>query len=218
MIETYEAWKDSRPVFNRLPGINGSYQCNVLSQYLTAFPDNELASAKLIALDDIERQADPLRCDAIWLDFLASLCGWHGEYWDANWPEPAKRILLANSYTLIWPKYGTPEVLSFVLNTLGVRHVIQQGQSFIIGRETVGDRLGAIAWEYDIVLPTSFFNSDLQKLTKQINRLFGPIWCRSRILFDDDYFEGVGFYLVDSDATSATLLTIDNDGTVLQVE
>lgn len=216
MLNTYEAWRNGRPVFNRLPGINGSYQANVVADYLAQFPDTELTSAKSKALDNIRRQVDPLTCDVSWLDFLSSICGWHGDYWDRSWPEASKRQLLANSYSLIWPKYGTSEALSFVLNTLGVTHLIQQGQSFIIGREAIGDALGAIAWEYDIVLPSAFFNSDAHRLAERIDRLFGPIWCRSRIIFDDEYFKQRGFLVIGESNGGAVLLDIGN-GKVLEV-
>jgi hypothetical protein len=147
-----------------------------------------------------------------WLDLLAPLCGWYG-YWDKTWPEVSKRQLLANSYTRIWPYHGTADTLSFVLNTLGVSHVITQGESFIIGRNEVGDAIGDVAWQYDVVLSTSLFNSDVATLAKKINRLFGPLWTKSRILFDDSYFDKLGFPLIGD----ALLLAVDTQQTILRL-
>jgi hypothetical protein len=212
-MDTYEAWKDGRPTFNRLPGINGGYTGNPIADWLTDYPDQIFAGLLYMADVVSPRQVNPLLCDETWLDLLASLCGWHGEYWDRAWPVNSKRILLANSYTVIWPNYGSSSTLSFVLNALGIRHVIQQGQSFIIDRNEVGDPLGAIAWEYDIVLPSNYFNADQYFQTVRINQLFGVIWCKSRIIFDDGFFSPTGLFATADDS----LLAVDNLQTILEL-
>jgi len=211
MTTTQERWARGRPALDSLPGINGGYD-NSVSDWLTDAVDSLLTRTKFIVIDDSARQVDPLRCDEQWLDLLAALCGWQG-IWDRSWPVTSKRQLLANSYTLIWPNKGTAIALSFVLDALGVTHVLQQGDSFIIGESEVGDALGAIAWEYNIVLPTSFFGAPQVKLAERINRLFGPIWCKSRILFDDDYFIATGFPVIAEN----TLLAVDDQQTVLKL-
>ncbi|MBD2256642.1 phage tail protein [Pseudanabaena sp. FACHB-2040] len=194
-MDTYSAWAGGRPVLSRLPGINDSYTGNEVADWLTDYPDSLLVGTKA-KIDDLPRQLDPDNCDADWLDYLAPLCGWHGEYWDRAWPVTAKRTLLRNSYTLIWPSKGSQQVLSFVLTALGINHVIQQGQSFIIGVGQVGDPLGLVAWDYDIILPTSYYGRPEAKLTERINELFGPCWCSSEILYDDKYnilYEVLGY-------------------------
>jgi hypothetical protein len=198
-MDTYEAWKDGRPTFNRLPGINDGYTGNPVADWLTDYPDQIFAGLLYMADVVSYRQVDPLVCDETWLDLLASLCGWHGEYWDRAWPVNSKRILLANSYTVIWPNYGSSSTLSFVLGALGILHVIQEGQSFIIGRDEVGEALGAIAWDYDIILPTAYFNTPRLKLTQRIDSLFAPIWCTSQILFDDSYFTSTQLLEISAD-------------------
>lgn len=210
-MSTNERWAEGRPTRDSLPGINGPYQ-NEISDWLAAFPDLLLTGTKFKAVDDVFRQVDPLNCDEDWLDFLAPLCGW-SEYWDRGWPTTSKRQLLHNSYSIIWPNYGSAVSLSFVLKTLGIPHVVQQGQSFLIGISRVGDPIGAVAFEYDIILPSSLFNSAQSRLTERINTFFGPIWCRSRILFEDEFFDPQGFPLIGDN----TLIATDSAQTVLEL-
>lgn len=210
-MDTQQAWKDGRPTLSRLPGINDGYSGNEVADWLTDYPDQLLHGLRVMS-EVATDQVNPLTCEPQWLDLLSNLCGWYG-YWDLAWPEASKRQLLAASYTEIWPKYGTATALSFVLQTLGVTHVIQQGQSFLIGVNEVGDPLGAIAWQYDIVLPTAFFNTKESALAERINSLFGPVWCTSRILFDDEFFQPTGFFELEEN----TLLQINDTQTVLEL-
>jgi len=195
MTNTFEAWRTGRPILNNLPGINGGYSDNDLSDWLTDYWDNLVVRLK-VGVDDVPRQIDPLTCDERWLDFIAIVTGWVGLYWDVTWPVAAKRTLLANSLDFIWPEKGSSGVLSFVLTALSITHEIQQGESFIIGRNEVGDELGEIAWDYTIVLPTAYQNTPVAQEAARINDLFGPLWCSSRIVHDDALFrtlEVVGF-------------------------
>lgn len=211
MTAIAERWATGRPIYSLLPGVNEPYQTEV-ADWLTAFSDAVLTRSKFGTVDDGARQVDPLKCDARWLDLLAPLCGWYG-YWDKSWPEASKRQLLANSYTKIWPYHGTTSALSFVLTVLGVSHVITQGESFIIGRNKIGDEIGDVAWQYDVTLPTSLYNSPQEILARRINKFFGPLWCKSEILFSDDYFKAEGIVVIGNDS----VLDVDNRQTILKV-
>lgn len=183
-MNTKQAWDTGRPILSRMPNI---YIENEVTDYLTAYWDDLLIENKA-KLDDLPRQLDPTLCDVNWLDYLAPLCGFTGEYWDASWPVSGKRQLLANSYTFIWPNKGSRLVLSFVLNALGVNHRITTGQNWIIGKSQLGvDTLGSSPWEYQIKLPTYYkLNGQEFKLATKINKLYGPLWCKSQILYDYD--------------------------------
>lgn len=187
-MNTYEAWSSGRPILSRLPGINGGYSENAVAEWLTDYPDRILLETKFNAIDDIPRQLEPLNCDEDWLDYLAILYGFYGDYWDRNWKADSKRILLYRAYDFIWPNKGSKEVLSYVLSALEIRHLIVQANSFIIGIGQVGDPLGYNAWEYDIYLPSEYFDKPEEFLTRKINDLYGPCWCRSRVLFNDEFF------------------------------
>ncbi len=202
MDSTFERWKEGRPCQKSLPSVNEPYQQNELADWLTDHPDSVLFGLKYLAEVVAPQQVDPLLANDTWLDLLSNLCGWYG-LWDISWSATSKRQLLAASYTIIWPNYGTAKTLSFVLGALKVLHVIQEGESFVIGRNAVGDPLGAVAWNYDIILPSAYFNSPQFNLAKRINQLFGPIWTVNRILFDDTYFTTTQLLEVASDTALA---------------
>lgn len=185
MTTPYEAWVVSqRPIFSRLPQV---YQDNPIADWLTDFWDELLVGVKA-KYDDLPRQLNPLTCDREYLDFLAPILGWTEEVWDKDWTVDSKRRLLANSYTLIWPEKGSQKVLTFILTALNVEHVIEITGSFRIGISEVGDEIGLIPWDYTIYLPDYYKNQPQESLTQKINRLFGPIWCDSRILFEEERF------------------------------
>ncbi|ANV88504.1 phage tail protein [Picosynechococcus sp. PCC 7117] len=181
-MNTYEAWSTGRPIYSRLPD---SYKENNVADHITSFWDQLLVDYKA-KVDDLPRQLDPTNCDASWLDFLAPLCGFYGEYWDTNWPEDSKRLLLANSYTLIWKDKGSREALSFILSALHIDHKIWEGNGFILGTSQLGiDTLGTAAWQYKILLPKKYKpNSYEFQLANKINRLHGPLWCESEVIYE----------------------------------
>lgn len=193
---TYQRWfEEERPVKGLLPGINGKYTENLVADWLTQPSDNLLIGLQNLFLAYGE-QLNPLTASAEYLDFAASFCGFTGQYWDRNWPIEAKRQLLLLSFELIWPRKGTAEVLSYVLNAFGILHIIQQGESFIIGRNVVGDELGTIAWDYTIILPDYYYQTPNAKLTEKLNFLYGPCWCTNDIIYDNNFFntyEVLGF-------------------------
>lgn len=185
MSTAYSAWVVSqRPIFSRLPQV---YQDNEIADWLTSFWDQLLVDVKA-KYDDLPRQLNPLTCDPEYLDFLAPILGWTSEVWDKDWPVNSKRQLLANSYTLIWPDKGSQRVLSFILTALEVDHDIEITGSFRLGISEVGDELGLIPWDYTIYLPDYYKNQPQEALTQKINSLFGPVWCDSRILFEEERF------------------------------
>lgn len=202
MTTTYEAWSSGRPTLARLPGINEAYSGNNVADWLTDFPDRVLTETKT-KVDDLPRQLDPLTCDEEYLDWLSGLCGWYG-IWDEDWDSDAKRLLLSRSYDLIWRNKGTLEVLSFVLTTLGIQHIIQPGTAFIIGINEVGDEIGTNAWTYQIVLPPNYYGREETKITERINELFGPVWCSSQIVYEESFFSAIELLALDSETVLST--------------
>lgn len=185
MSTAYVAWVVSqRPIFSRLPQ---AYQDNSIADWLTAFWDQLLVDVKA-KYDDLPRQLNPLTCDIEYLDFLAPILGWTDEVWDKDWTVDSKRQLLANSYTLIWPEKGSQKVLSFILTALKIEHQIEITGSFRVGISDVGDEIGLIPWDYTIYLPDYYRRQPQEVLTRKINSLFGPVWCDSRILFEEERF------------------------------
>lgn len=210
--ELYRRWYiDNKPASGLLPGVNGGYTDNVVSQWLMSPPDKLLLEIR-DKIDDFPRQLNPLTCDANMLDYLSAMFGYTGEYWDRTWPESAKRQLLAQAFPLIWPRKGTSLVLSFILNLFDIKHIIQEGESFIVGRNVIGDPLGVIAWDYKILLPYKYYATPVETLTRRIDYLFGPCWCTRELVFSTEFFNtyqilgflaGDNFNLLSSDYSDA---------------
>ncbi|WP_194026579.1 phage tail protein [Nodosilinea sp. LEGE 07298] len=192
----YERWyQQSRPAYGLTPGVNGGYSENSAADWLTR-PVDDLFIELRDKVDDLGRQLNPLTCDAIWLDYIAGFCGFTGPYWDKNWAVQAKRTLLSNCFSLIWPLKGTSRALSFVLNAFDIKHIIQEGTSFIIGVDEVGDELGVVAWDYTILLPNDYYKTEKETLARRLDSLFGPCWCTKKIIFSNEFFrtfEVLGF-------------------------
>ncbi|AFY49020.1 Phage tail protein (Tail_P2_I) [Nostoc sp. PCC 7524] len=181
-MQTQIAWQTGRPIFSRLPEV---YQENAIANYLTAFWDELLVNNKA-RIDDLPRQLNPLTCDANWLDFLAPLCGFTGEYWDRKWQDNFKRNLIASSYQRIWSNKGSRECLSTVLICFKIPHNIATMGDFILGQSKLGvDPLGSLAFKYIIYLRSSYQGTPEVKLVEKLNKLFGPCWCKSEVIFDD---------------------------------
>lgn len=182
-MQTSESWATNKPIHSRLPEC---YQTNEITEWLTGYFDELLVETKT-KVDDLPRQLNPLLCDPEWLDFLAPLTGFTGDYWDKTWATQTKRLLISNSYINIWPGKGSKEVLSLVLDCFDIRHLITSRGNFILGTSTTGDPLGTSAWEYIIYLPNAYKYGDKFKLTQKLNSLYGPYWCSTEILFNDAY-------------------------------
>jgi hypothetical protein len=184
----FQRWYiDERPVYSNTPGVNGGYSENTVADWLTQ-PVDDLFIEIRDKVDDLGRQLNPLTCDEEWLDFIAGLCGFTGRYWDKKWNVQAKRTLLNASFSLIWPFKGTSRVLSFILNAFDIKHVIQEGTSFIIGVDEVGDEIGFVAWDYTILLPNEYYKSEKETLTRRLDSLFGPCWCTKKLVFSNEFF------------------------------
>jgi hypothetical protein len=187
-MQTAEAWATGRPIFSRLPGANEGYTGNEVADWLTDYWDALLVSTKGTIDDLRDRQLNPTTCDPEYLDYLAPLCGFYGEYWDRNWAIEGKRALLAVAYSEIWINKGTKEVLEFVLNSLGVRSLVEVTGDFRVGLSEVGDRLGTLPWDYTIWLPPAYKDQPQETLARRVNYLFGVLWCEWRIGFDPERF------------------------------
>ncbi|MBD2515181.1 hypothetical protein H6G93_09205 [Nostoc sp. FACHB-973] len=212
MVQTYEAWASGRPIFYRLPEV---YQENEITDWLTYYWDELLINSKL-KVDDLPRQLNPEICDANWLDFLAPLCGFTGEYWDKDWSTNSKRILLKNSYSNIWPNKGTRQVLSLVLNALDIEHIIWSGSNFVLGVSQVSvDPLGSTGWTYKILLPLKYQPNGYEfKLARKINKLFGNLWCESEVVPVSDVLPLYYTYALQAD--EQTFLTTE-EGDLIQL-
>jgi hypothetical protein len=208
---TYEAWADGRPVYNRLPD---AYQENEVADWLAYPSDYFLSEARRAVSLDL---FDPLEAPANWLDFLAACVGYTGEYWDAQWPESSKRILIARAFDYVWPNAGTLECLSFVLTTLGIPNSVRVANAFLIGISLIGDEIGYNPWNYEILVPRVIRATPTENLVRRINSLFGPCWCESSVIFDNSILNAPEI-LGDGETSGGFLISTDGGTTVLGLQ
>ena len=182
-----EAWDSGRPIYTRLPRRNEGYENNP-TDWLTDYWDKLLVETK-VKVDDIPiRQINPLTCDDSWLDFLAVLYGWDEKHWQKSWAIESKRLLLSRSYDFIWENKGNRDVLSYVLNSLFIKNRILEIGDFIIGSSTVGQPIGTSPWEFTVVLPVLYRNSNVFPLVEYIVARFSPCWCEVTYEYNDEPF------------------------------
>lgn len=102
------------PVLNRLPEYG--YQDNPVTSWLTNWSDLELLRVRNI-LEQWYLELSPHTCQDISLDYLSSLLGFSGVYWDTKWSSSTKRNVLAMANQL-WLNRGTVKGLRMILNIL----------------------------------------------------------------------------------------------------
>lgn len=185
----YEAWiVERKPIYSRLPDCYKEGDPDI-SAWLVGYWDELLIDTKT-KIDDFPRQLNPAICDVEYLDFLAPILGWTKQYWDKTYSEKSKRLLLSNSWggRKIWEAKGSAGVLSFVLDSLGIKNKVMEQGDFLVGITAVGQPLGQIPWQFNIFLPTLYQNTFLQRRAERIAWLFSPAWCFRNIVFEDANF------------------------------
>ena len=187
---TAQAWSSGRPIYSRLPGVNGGYQSDEgdnPADWFTQYFDDLLVEVKA-KVDDLPRQLDPQTCDPEWLDFLAPLCGFSDEYWDAGFPIAVKRSLLSSAYTVLWPNKGSEMVLTWLLALFGIAHQLWLGDSFTLGVSTLPGTIGSPEWQFYILLPLQYLRESPEfARAQQIRRLYSPAFCDSLVAYDNFY-------------------------------
>lgn len=188
-METAEAWRSGRPIYSRLPGVNGQYQDELggtIADWLTAHSDLTLSQTQSKILD-LPRQLNPSTCDESFLDFLAILNGFTGEYWDKNWPTAAKRSILIKA-NWIWENKGSKIVLEYLLGVFAIDTGIWEATAFYAGATKLPATIGEPDFRYMVTLPLKYLrNSPEFKLAQKINKLFGPVVCESRTCYKKFY-------------------------------
>jgi hypothetical protein len=91
----------SRPVYNRLPGVEGAYNRegeDTAAKWLTSGTDDLLSGSKL-SIDRFYRNTlNPDTCYPLNLDWLAQHFGFIGGLWNIEWPSDVKRKILKNAH------------------------------------------------------------------------------------------------------------------------
>lgn len=199
MSLTLELWNQKRPLFDRLPKINGGYD-NDVSDWLTGFWDQLFCDTRE-TIDQIAiRQLNPATCDPEWLDYLAPLLGWDSTYWIKKWSDSSKRLLLVRSLDFIWERKGNPAVIAYVFQSLKLKVIILEVGSFIIGTTTISNPIGTNPWVVQVLMPTSYqFDSILKEVEFILDR-FLPCWLRRIYVWTDEPFRSVELLVVGNES------------------
>ena len=183
-------WSTNRPIYDRLPSDAERYNGNPVVAAICQPFDAILISYKS-ALSNFERDFlnfATARSDA--LDWLAMNCGFTGKFWQADWTDAQKRLLIQNSHSFIWNNKGTYRLLYWLLNTvfaLGAQ-IYQVGDFLADINAADDDSLGGDQLQYYVLLPIIFETTSKEFLLAQrLNYLYMPIFCDSDVVYDAFY-------------------------------
>ena len=181
------SWSSQRPIFNRLPA---EYRNSAPADWFTVPWDELLISSKLQGDNFYTNFLNPVSAQAAVLDWLGQFCGFTGEYWESSWAESIKRTLIAESYTRIWPGKGSRDLLDWLIgDAFSLQAAIYIPNEFLADVSRAGDTLGAeTGLIYYIRAPLQYARNSNEWLTlENLNRLYGPVYAKSRIVYDQFY-------------------------------
>ena len=182
------SWDAGRPIYGRLPEDSQQYQGNELVDWLTLPWDELLVEARSQADALHANYFDPVTAKVEVLDWLAQLCGFTGDYWEATWPEGVKRELIANSFEFIWPNKGTRELLEWLIELFALQAQVYILGDFLAGITLLPATLGGPGFQYFIRVPLVYLRTTYEwRLMVKLNRLYGPVYCESRVCYDQFY-------------------------------
>lgn len=179
-----EAWQSGRPIHSRLP-VNG-YQDNQVAEALTDWIDTKLTSHAAV-LSAWHRNADPDLCHEDYLDWLASLVGLAGAYWDTAWSPQIKRDLIKLSHPVLWKRKGTLDCIRRVLGTHQIQHQIWQESRLQMPFAMPG-RFGTPTLRYCVQLPLKYRRSSQEwKEAARTVRNYSPAITKAQVCYEAFY-------------------------------
>ena len=189
------SWENNAPIYGRLPGESEAYRKGEdnaeepVAQWLTTPWDALLCETRDKVNSFYQDFLNPLTAKPEHLDWLSGLCGYTSEYSLVEYPEAIKRQLIARAFDYVWINKGTKNLLEYlIIQSFQVDAEIYLLGNFIADVSVVGDTLGGEAFEYYIRLPLKYLRtSKTWQLTERLNRLYGPIYCHSQVLYDRFY-------------------------------
>lgn len=195
-----DAWALARPILVRLPGESERYYQDPsfehdpeldppIGDWLTVAADEDLMGAKALMERFYEDHLDPATALETSLDWLAQFAGFTGEYWDAEWPTSIKRELIANAYPFIWEHKGSRVLLEWLISLFTLNAYIYQVGEFLAGIDAVPKAVGGVQLEYYVLVPSMAYlrTSAEWALLRRLNNLYGPIYCKSLVCYDQFY-------------------------------
>jgi hypothetical protein len=195
------SWNTGRPIHDRLPGALEAYRKDEdwdgydaavdppIGRWLTAAWDGLLMDTK-VAIEGIPaNMLDPATAKPEFLDWLAQLCGFTGDYWDTTWSVPVKRQLIARSLDYIWENKGTRELLEWLFTLFDLQVQVYLIGDFLAGVNAAGDPVsGGRDFEYFLLVSLAYLPpSPYWSLVERLNRLYAPVYASSTQCYDHFY-------------------------------
>jgi len=182
-------WSTQKPIYDRLPSDSERYNGNPVVAAICQPFDAILISYKS-AIDNFSRDfldPDTARSDA--LDWLGQLCGFTGKFWQADWTDAQKRLLIKNSHSFIWNNKGTYRLLYWLLNTVfAIPAQIYQVGDFLADISAADDDLGGDQLQYYVLMPITYETTSKEfRLAERLNYLYMPVFCDSDVVCDAFY-------------------------------
>ena len=178
-------WSSNRPIYDRLPSDSERYNGNPIVDAITQPIDSILVSYRA-ALSNFERDfldPDTARSDA--LDWLAMNCGFTGVYWQTDWTDAQKRLLIKNSHSFIWANKGTERLLIWLLSVFAIDATVLSTGDFLADINAADDdSVGGDQLQYYLLMPITYQTTDKAwLLATRLNDLYMPVFCDSAIVY-----------------------------------
>ena len=178
-------WSSNRPIYDRLPSDSERYNGNPIVDAITQPIDSILVSYRA-ALSNFERDfldPDTARSDA--LDWLGQLCGFTGKFWQADWTDAQKRLLIKNSHSFIWANKGTERLLIWLLSVFAIDATVLSTGDFLADINAADDdSVGGDQLQYYVLMPITYQTTDKAwLLATRLNDLYMPVFCDSAIVY-----------------------------------
>ena len=178
-------WSEGRPIYARLPSDSERYNGNPIVDAITQPIDSILVSYRA-ALSNFERDfldPDTARSDA--LDWLGQLCGFTGKFWQADWTDAQKRLLIKNSHSFIWANKGTERLLIWLLSVFAIDATVLSTGDFLADINAADDdSVGGDQLQYYLLMPITYQTTDRAwLLATRLNDLYMPVFCDSAIVY-----------------------------------
>lgn len=221
-------WATGRPIYHRLPVDCQQYQREPVDEndiipadVLTDWFDVFLMASKLSVDNLFVDYLQPNTAKSSALDWLAQICGFTGEFWDATWDDTIKRQLIADSYRFIWPNRGNSDVLVYLIQLFQLPtyplfniYIVPYWLANITNTPNIA---GRVPDQFFIRLLNTTIRDDwFWHQAKDFVKLYSPAWVNGVVCFDYWYAgssaanDGVFDYIFEKTKDIATNWDLQN--------
>lgn len=197
-MTTQRRWEDGRPIYHSLPGENEGYLKDPefndpvsdppIADWLTVYWDELLIELQAELEAFPANYLEPATCRSDALDWLAQHSGFTGDYWDASWDDSIKRQLIADAYPFIWENKGTRVLLEYMIRLFNLQANVFILGDFLAGITPLPATLGGDPYTFYITVGLIYLRTSVEwRLLERLRVLYSPVYCDSRICYDQWY-------------------------------